>query len=111
MVAPHEGNPVNISSTDQVPDPRGCGRDQRQSNCCKAVFFFTACTTKKRIDKVQTMELHEDSPTIDDISQTPEDKAVEELKRIYIDQHDEKYFVIGTSLPKASEQSLIELLI
>ncbi|XP_057505438.1 uncharacterized protein LOC130788661 [Actinidia eriantha] len=39
-----------------------------------------------------------------------EDKAVENLKKIYIDRHNEKYFVIGISLSKTEENSLIELL-
>ena len=57
------------------------------------------------------MELYKDSPTIEDVGQTLEDKAVETLKRIYIDHQNDKYFVIGTFLSKAAEQSVIDLLI
>ena len=94
----------------KFPTPKGVGGirgDQVGANQC----FFTAFTTKERIDKVQMMELHEDSSTIDDVGQTPKDKDVEKLKRIYIDRHNEKYFVLETSLSKAAEQSLINLLI
>lgn len=80
--------------------------DQVAVNQC----FLTAYIPKEKVDKVHMMELHEVTPTIDDVGQTPEDKAVEDLKKIYIDQHNEKYFVIGTFLSKAEENSLVELL-
>lgn len=56
------------------------------------------------------MELHKDAPTIDDVGQALENKVTEELKKIYIDRHSEKYFVISTSLTKTEESSIIDLL-
>ena len=56
------------------------------------------------------IKLYEDAPTIDDVDQAPKSKAIEELKKVYIDRQDEKYFVIGTSLSKIEEDSLIKLL-
>ena len=56
-------------------------------------------------------ELHEDTPTIDDVGQLPENKDVKDLKNIHINRHDnDKYFMIGTSLPKIEEKLLIRLL-
>ena len=53
--------------------------------------FLTTYATKVKANKVQMMKLHDDAPTIDDVGQTPENKVVKELKRIYIDQQNEKY--------------------
>ena len=52
--------------------------------------FLTACANKVKVGKVQIMELHKDTSTLDDVGQTPEKNAIEDFKKIQIDRHNRK---------------------
>lgn len=74
-------------------------------------FFLAACSSKIKASWVQIIELHKDTPTLDNVEEFFDKKVMKELKKIEIDRLDKKkYFMIGTSLPATEEKALIKLL-
>ena len=93
----------------KFPTSHGVGEIRGDPVAAKQCFL-TACATKGELSRVEMMELHKEVSTIDDVGQPPESKASEELKKIYIDRQEEKYFVLGSSLSKVEESTLMDLL-
>ena len=80
--------------------------DQVASKHC----FMAALKTKQLCNRVQTVEVA-GQPVLEDVGGTPEEKMVEDLEKVLIEEGDsEKYFLIGTSLGADEKLQLLELL-
>ncbi|KAH7862454.1 hypothetical protein Vadar_005027 [Vaccinium darrowii] len=80
--------------------------DQKVADLC----FNMVLRKSPRAELVQTVEVP-DQPTLEDVGGDPTKKMVEGLKRVQIQEdNEERYFLIGETLPELEERDLVTFL-